>query len=120
VQGPGGVRASSGPVLAFMCWIISTGLDAVQEQSCRAVPRKPDQADPALASTLRRLRQERELTLEQLAFEAKVTTTTVVRIEQEMTNPTWSTLRQISAGLGMTIADLAVAVEAERARSAAE
>jgi DNA-binding XRE family transcriptional regulator len=46
------------------------------------------------------------MTLEGLAHEAGITTTTLVRIEGEQTNPTWTTVRRIARALDVPMADL--------------
>lgn len=68
--------------------------------------RPSDPRDPALARALRSLRQERGLTLEGLAHEAGITTTTLVRIEGEQTNPTWTTVRRLARALDVSMAEL--------------
>jgi transcriptional regulator with XRE-family HTH domain len=69
--------------------------------------------DPALATVLRRLREEQDQTQEDVAFAAGVTTGSVSRIELAQMNPTWSMVRQIAEALGVTVAELGAAVERE-------
>lgn len=76
-----------------------------------AVPRAP-KPDPALASALRRLREDRDLTREALAFHAGVTTGSLARIELGQSSPSWDTVRKVAKALGISLAELAKAVEA--------
>jgi XRE family transcriptional regulator, regulator of sulfur utilization len=66
-----------------------------------------------LGAAVRRLRAERRLSQEQLAHEAGLTTAALARVERDQSNPTWATVRQIAAGLGVSLRELAEAVEAE-------
>lgn len=76
-----------------------------------AVPRAP-KPDPALASALRRLREDRDLTREALAFHAGVTTGSLARIELGQSSPSWDTVRKVAKALEISLAELAKAVEA--------
>jgi transcriptional regulator with XRE-family HTH domain len=67
--------------------------------------------DPALALMVRRLRRERGMSQEALAFEAKVTVSTLSRIERGLHNPTLRTLWCIAAALGISFEELAATVE---------
>lgn len=69
--------------------------------------------DQALAAVLRRVREERSQTQEDVAFAAGGTTGSISRIELAQMNPTWNMVRRISQALDMTIAELARAVEHE-------
>jgi transcriptional regulator with XRE-family HTH domain len=69
--------------------------------------------DAALAAALRSLRIERKLTQEAVAFRAGVTTGSVARLELAQSVPGWDTVRQIAAALGVSLRELAAAVEAE-------
>jgi transcriptional regulator with XRE-family HTH domain len=68
--------------------------------------------DPALAAVLRRLREERSMTLEALAFKSGVSIGSLGRIELGRSSAAWSTVRQIAAALGISLAKLGAAVEA--------
>ncbi|HEY7960634.1 MAG TPA: helix-turn-helix transcriptional regulator [Solirubrobacteraceae bacterium] len=74
--------------------------------------------DQNLAATLRRLRQQRGITQEALAFRAHVTVSALSRIERGLSNPVWTTLVRLADALDVTPAELAAAAEdnAERAR----
>jgi transcriptional regulator with XRE-family HTH domain len=74
----------------------------------------PTQVDPALASTLRRLRRERGETQEDLAHRAGLTVAAFARIERGHANPTWTTVRRIADALEITLAALGEDVERSR------
>jgi XRE family transcriptional regulator, regulator of sulfur utilization len=74
-----------------------------------------EQADTVLADLLKRLREERGITQEQLAFEAGITASALSRIERNLTSPGWETVNQIAKALGIGLIQLAV--EYERART---
>jgi transcriptional regulator with XRE-family HTH domain len=70
--------------------------------------------DPALAAVLRRLREDRDMTLEALAFKSGVSIGSLGRIELGRSSAAWSTVRQIADALDVSMAELAAAVESER------
>lgn len=74
------------------------------------MPRVPP-ADPALAAALRRFRDARGLTQEQVAHEASITPGTLSKIETGETSPAWATVRQIARALGVSMRDLGEAVD---------
>jgi len=61
---------------------------------------------------LRRLREERGATQEALAYRSGITTGTLARIELGQASPAWATVRVIAKALGVSLAELARAVEA--------
>jgi DNA-binding XRE family transcriptional regulator len=67
-------------------------------------------ASPILARVLRGERVRLGKSQEALAREANVT---VARIEHEDADPTWTAMRSIAAGLGLSLVDLRRAVERE-------
>jgi transcriptional regulator with XRE-family HTH domain len=71
------------------------------------------QRDQALAATVRRLRIERGVTQEHLAFEADLTTSSLARVERGEADPHWTTLLRILAALGSSLTELAAAIEDE-------
>jgi XRE family transcriptional regulator, fatty acid utilization regulator len=82
-------------------------------ESLRAMPpRLP--GDRELGRAVRRLREERGLTQEELASRAGTTFGTVSRVESAKSAPAWWTVRKIAEALGVSIAELAGAAEAER------
>ncbi len=70
--------------------------------------------DPALGPVLKRLREERGLTQEVLGPMAGITTGTLSKIETGSTSCAWSVVMQIIDALGVSLAELANAIEAER------
>jgi transcriptional regulator with XRE-family HTH domain len=69
--------------------------------------------DPILAAVLRRVREERNETQEDVAFGAGLTTLTIRRAEQGKVIPSWATVRAIAHALGLSLVELAEAVERE-------
>jgi transcriptional regulator with XRE-family HTH domain len=69
--------------------------------------------DAALCRVLRRLRKERGLSQETLAFSSDVTISALSRIERGLSDPVWSNVRAIAAALGMSVSELGAAVEQE-------
>jgi transcriptional regulator with XRE-family HTH domain len=69
--------------------------------------------DPALAVVLRRIREERGLTQEGLAFRAGITLGSYAQIELGNSAPAWSTVRRIAEALDVPLVELVAAVEAE-------
>jgi transcriptional regulator with XRE-family HTH domain len=67
--------------------------------------------DKALASTLRRLRLERNQTQEDLAYSAGITVAGLARIERGQANPRWTTVRSIASALDIGMGELGEAVE---------
>lgn len=72
--------------------------------------------DPALAAALRRLREERGMAQEALAFRSGLSTGAIARIELGQASPSWVTVREIAKALDVTMTDLAAAVEAKQGR----
>jgi transcriptional regulator with XRE-family HTH domain len=76
----------------------------------------PNQPDPALAATVRRMRVERGDTQEDLAHRAGLTVAAFARIERGHANPTWTTVRRIALALEVSLAALSEAVEHTKLR----
>jgi transcriptional regulator with XRE-family HTH domain len=70
-----------------------------------------EQPDPALAALVKRLREEREITQEQLAFDAGITASALSRIERGLNNPGWTTITRIAKALDVSLIKLATDVE---------
>jgi transcriptional regulator with XRE-family HTH domain len=70
--------------------------------------------DPVLAAVLRRLREDRGMTLEALAFKSGVSIGSLGRIERGRSSAAWSTVLKIIDALGVSLTELAAAVDAER------
>jgi DNA-binding XRE family transcriptional regulator len=68
--------------------------------------------DPALATALRTLREDRGWTREALAYHAGITIGSLARIELAQASPGWSTVRRIAGALDISISRLAAAIEA--------
>jgi transcriptional regulator with XRE-family HTH domain len=65
----------------------------------------------ALAELLKRLREEREITQEQLAFDADITASALSRIERGLNSPGWMTVRRLAEALDITLVQLAAEVQ---------
>ncbi len=71
--------------------------------------------DLALAAALRRLREDRGMAQEALAFRSGVSTGALARIELGQSSPAWVTVRAVASALGVSLRDLTTAIEeAER------
>lgn len=68
--------------------------------------RRSDQPQPALGEAIRQLRQKRDVTQEDLAHDAGITTGTLSLIERGHANPTWGTLKGIAATLDTSMGEL--------------
>ncbi len=67
--------------------------------------------DAALAALLKRLRKEREITQEQLAFDAGITASALSRIERGLNDPGWTTVNRIAKALGISLVELVMNIE---------
>lgn len=67
--------------------------------------------DPILAGLIKELREQREITQEQLAFDAGITASALSRIERGINNPGWMTVKRLTEALGISLAQLAAEVE---------
>jgi transcriptional regulator with XRE-family HTH domain len=72
----------------------------------------PEQPDQDLAALLKRLREERKVTQEQLAFDAGITASALSRIERGLNSPGWMTVKRIVEALDVTLIELATHLEA--------
>lgn len=68
-------------------------------------------SSPALGPAIKRLRIERKLTQEDLAYKAGVTTGTLSRTESGETSPSWRTVQKLAKALDMSAADLVATAE---------
>jgi transcriptional regulator with XRE-family HTH domain len=71
----------------------------------------PDMPDQALATLLKQLREERDITQEQLAFDAGITASALSRIERGLNSPGWMTLKRIVEALDVSLIELVSALE---------
>jgi FXSXX-COOH protein len=69
---------------------------------------KPDRA---LANAIRRMREERGLTREDVAFQSGVTVGSLARIELAQSAPAWGTVAQIARAMEVPLVELARQVE---------
>ena len=73
------------------------------------------QPDAALAALLKRLRKERKITQEQLAFDAGITASALSRIERGLNDPGWTTVNRIANALGISLVELVMDIERDAA-----
>jgi transcriptional regulator with XRE-family HTH domain len=66
-----------------------------------------------LGQAVRRLRRERRLTIEALAFAADMHPTYVSGIERGVRNPSWEKIASLARALGVPVSTLVVAAEQE-------
>jgi len=67
--------------------------------------------DPALGVALRRLRESRGMTQEQVGQAAGLTLGSYGRIERSEVSPAWTTVQAIAGALGISMKDLGAAVD---------
>jgi transcriptional regulator with XRE-family HTH domain len=77
------------------------------------VPRSPA-PDQALATVLKRLREEHPMTQEAVAWHAGIAVATLAKIENAQTAPSWDSVCRVIDALGVSLTELAAAVESER------
>jgi transcriptional regulator with XRE-family HTH domain len=70
-----------------------------------------EQPDSALAELLKRLREERSITQEQLAFDAGITVSALSRIERGLNSPRWTTVQQLVSALDIRMSELVADLE---------
>ena len=70
-------------------------------------------SNPDLGRAIRRLRQARKLTIETLAFAAKMHPTYLSGIERGRRNPTWDKLRGLATALGVSMSEIVNTAEQE-------
>jgi transcriptional regulator with XRE-family HTH domain len=73
-----------------------------------------DKPDPVLATLVKRLREDRKITQEQLAFDAGITASALSRIERGLNSPGWMTVKGIARALGLSLEELVGAIEDAR------
>jgi transcriptional regulator with XRE-family HTH domain len=71
----------------------------------------PKGADPELARTLRAIRESQGRSQESVAHAAGIAVNSLRRIEYGESNPTWTTVRAVTAALGLSIAELGSALD---------
>jgi transcriptional regulator with XRE-family HTH domain len=70
------------------------------------------QADQTLAALLKRLREERGISQEQLAFDTGLSVSALSKIERGINNPRWTSVWDIARALDVDMVEIVVAVEA--------
>lgn len=68
-------------------------------------------SSPDLGGAIKRLREERGLTQEDLAHKAGIVTGTLSRTETGDTSPSWRTVKGIAKALGISAAELVATAE---------
>ncbi len=71
-----------------------------------------EQPDAVLAALLKRMREERQITQEQLAYSAGITASALSRIERGLNSPAWVTVLRITQALEISLCELAARIEA--------
>jgi transcriptional regulator with XRE-family HTH domain len=74
--------------------------------------RRSSEPQAELGAAIRALRRETAMTQEALAEAAGITVSHLSAIEGGHSNPKWSTIRTIAAGLGVSMTDVASRSEA--------
>ena len=72
---------------------------------------KRHDSQPGLGAAIRQLRQQNQLSQEQLADSADIHPTWISHIESGRNNPAWGTVRRISQALGVPLSELAALAE---------
>jgi transcriptional regulator with XRE-family HTH domain len=75
------------------------------------MPKSSARADPALGAALLAIRKKAGRSQEDVAIRAGTTAGTLARIELAQTSPEWRTVRSIAAELGISLRQLAIAIE---------
>jgi len=75
--------------------------------------RRSERPQPALGKAIRQLREQRGLTQDDLAARASLTGRTLSAIETGKANPTWATVTDIAAALGISLSMLARTAEGD-------
>jgi DNA-binding XRE family transcriptional regulator len=112
---------ATGPVLAHAAPLMSAerskayghvcrtmyavGFDAAASENVQPM-RRSERPQPALGEAVRQLRERRGMTQEAVARDAGITTATLSLIERGQANPTWDTLKKITAALGSSMGEL--------------
>jgi DNA-binding XRE family transcriptional regulator len=79
----------------------------------QAIPRGPQALTPhrGLGKAIRSLREEAGMTQATLAERAGISASWISRVEHGQVDPTWATIVQIAAGLGVSMVSLAELTE---------
>jgi DNA-binding XRE family transcriptional regulator len=79
------------------------------------MPKANQQTDFGLAAVLKHERERRGESQETLAYKAGLSSSSLGAIELGRSSPSWPTVRAIIAVWGMSLSELATAVEAQQA-----
>jgi transcriptional regulator with XRE-family HTH domain len=71
-----------------------------------------DQPDPVFAALLKRTREERGITQEDLAYHSGITVSALSRIERGLNNPRLSTVIRIAQALEISLVELVTRLDA--------
>lgn len=100
---------------------VGEGCPASAERSSRRHAAAGSPANGDLGRAIRKLRSERKVSIEALAFAADIHPTYLSGIERGLRNPSWRVLRSLAGALQIPVADLARRVEStERVREGVE
>lgn len=83
----------------------AVGLGAGASENVQPM-RRSERPQPALGEAVRQLREKRGATQEAVARNGGITTATLSLIERGQANPTWDTLKRITAALGSSMSEL--------------
>jgi transcriptional regulator with XRE-family HTH domain len=70
-----------------------------------------NEPQPALGAAIKRLREERGLSQEELGHAAAIHPTWISHIESGRNNPAWGSVRRIAAALSVKVSELAALAE---------
>jgi transcriptional regulator with XRE-family HTH domain len=73
--------------------------------------RRSSRPQPGLGTAIRALREKKRVTQGAVADQAGIAVPTLSHIEAGHANPTWATVRDIAAALGVSLAELAKLAE---------
>lgn len=93
-------------IVEYILW--SSARPAVRVASVQ--PPRPSRT--SLGQTIRELRHDRGLTIEELAASANLHPTYVSGIERGRNNPSWEKLQNLAAALGVRLSDIVLRAEA--------
>jgi transcriptional regulator with XRE-family HTH domain len=79
---------------------------AAASENVQPAMRRSARPQPALGEAVRQLREKRGTTQEAVARAADITTATLSLIERGQANPTWDTLKKITAALDSSMGEL--------------
>ena len=67
--------------------------------------------NPAVGPTVKRLREARSMTQEDVAFAARLNVSGLSKLERGKVDPLWGTVERIAKTFGMSVSELAQAIE---------